>query len=341
LKELNKKEILSYSISYFSNFPLVIPRFINFGLTHRCNLRCNICETYENNPRVEDELTLKQLKKTISEIGNWGHINISFAGGEPLIRKEELLECLRHAKRNKLTTHVTTNGLLITKRTAKEIVDSGLDYLQISLDGSKKETNDDIRDEGSFRGAIRAIDHILKAKSNNGSNPKLSLTTVVTDKNFDELLDIYAIVKEKGLHEVAFNPYNIDTSYMKKKDYDENEFWVQDKNIEKLKKICEKLIELKKREGKIGTTFLSLKLMPEYFEKKERFNSGICLAGFSYMYIKPNGDVDVCGKGPSLNVKNHSIKEIWYSPTFAKTRLLIRKCKRPCLMLCFPRIRGW
>ncbi|MDI6826349.1 MAG: radical SAM protein [Candidatus Aenigmarchaeota archaeon] len=341
MEELNKKETLSYNISYFLNFPFVIPRFINFGLTHRCNLRCNICETYEENPKVEDELTIEELKKTISEIGNWGDINISFAGGEPLIRKEDLLECIKHAKKKKLTTHVTTNGLLLTKRIAKEIVNSGLDYLQISLDGSTKETNDYIRDKGSFDGAMKAIDYILEAKNNNDSNLRLSITTVVTDVNLDELLDIYVIVKEKDLHEVAYNPYNIDTSYMKSKDYDEDEFWVQDKNIKKLRKICEELIELKKKEGKIGTPFLTLKLMPEYFKKKQRFNSGICLAGFSYMYIKPNGYVDICGKGPSLNVRDHNIKEIWYSLTFAKTRLLIRKCRRPCLMLCFPRIENW
>ena len=163
----------------------------------------------------------------------------------------------------------------------------------------------------------------------------------MTDKNLDELLDIYSFVRKRGLHEVSYNPYNIDTSYIKNKEYDENEFWIQGKNVKKLRKICKKLIELKNKKGKIGTPFLTLKLMPEYFEKKERFNSGICLAGFSYMYIKPNGDVDVCGKGPSLNVRDHSIKEIWFSPTFAKTRLLIRKCKRPCLMLCFPRMMSW
>jgi hypothetical protein len=56
------------------------------------------------------------------------------------------------------------------------------------------------------------------------------------------------------------------------------------------------------------------------------------------MYIKPYGEVDVCGKGPSLNVRKMAIRAIWYSPTFAKTRLKIMRCRKPCLMLCFPRI---
>lgn len=341
MNELNQKERLKYLLSYHSNFPLMKPSFVNFGLTHRCNLRCSICETWEENPDLSEELTLYELKKVLLELANWGDINVSFAGGEPLIRKNDLLSCLKYANKNKLTTHVTTNGTLVTKKIARELIDSGLNYLQISLDGIKKETNDYIRDKGSFKKSMDAMNYILNAKQDNGSDLKLSLTTVITDKNLDELLDIYDLVKEKGLHEVSFNPYNLDTSYMKDKKYEQDEFWVKKQNLKKLEKICEKLIKLKKKEGRIGTPFFALKLMPKYFEMKDKFNSGICLAGFSYLYIKPNGNVDVCGKGPSLNVRDHSIRWIWYSPTFTKTRLKIKRCKRPCLMLCFPRINDF
>lgn len=325
-------------LSYYSNFPLVKPDLINFGLTHRCNLRCKICETWEANPNVKEELTLGELKTVITQIANWGNINVSFAGGEPLVRKKDLIECIKHARKKGLTTHVTTNGIMIDNKTAEEIINSGLDYLQISLDGITKKTNDYIRGHESFDGVMRAIRYIKKYKNKNNSNLKLSLTTVVTNKNVDELLDIYNFVKEQGLNEVAYNPYTVDNSYMKNKDYEKDEFWVSEKNIKKLRKVCERLIQLKNVEGGVGTPPISLRFMPDYFEKKIEFKSGTCLAGYSYMYVKPNGDVDVCGKGPSLNVRNMNIKRIWYSPQFAKARLKIATCKKPCLMLCFPRI---
>jgi len=338
LKELNKKELLLYFLSYYTNIPFVKPLFINFGLTHRCNLRCKICETWEETPRVKEELTLQELKRVILEIGHWGRINVSFAGGEPFIRKDDLLECIRFAKQNGLITHVTTNGTFITKTVANEITASGLDYLQVSLDGVTKRTNDYIRGKGTFKKAMTGLKYLLKAKQESKSDIKISITMVVTNKNVDEILAMHDFVKDMDLHEVAYNPYNIDTSYTKNKKYEDDEFWVTGANLKKLRRISKKLIQLKKREGRIGTPFFTLKLMPEYFEKKEKFRRGICLAGFTYMYVKPNGEVDVCGKGPSLNVREHSIREIWYSPNFAKTRLKIRKCKRPCLMLCFPRI---
>lgn len=336
MKDLTGKETYPYALSYYLNFPLVKPMFINFGLTHRCNLRCKICETWEENPNVKDELTFEELKKVIAQIADWGKINVSFAGGEPLIRKDDLLECIRFAKKMGLTTYVTTNGTFINQKVASEIIDSGLDHMQVSLDGAIPETNDYIRGKGAFKLARKALTNLMNAKIELNSPIKISITNVVTNTNLDEMLGIYEIVKDFDLCAVDYNPYNIDTSYAKSKIY-EDEFWVK-KNLEKLKKICKVLIRLKKKEGKIGTPYHILESMPAYFEKKKRFKNNICLAGFTYMYVKPNGEVDVCGKGPSLDVRNHGIKEIWFSLRFAKTRLLIRRCKRPCLMLCFPKI---
>jgi len=338
MEELTKPQIVKYLLSYTTFFPFTKPLFINIGLTHRCNLRCKICETWKLGLRQENELKLSELKNLVNEIGKWGGINLSFAGGEPLLRKKELLECVKLAKKWNLVTHVTTNGQLIDRKTAEELVSSGLDFLQISLDGLKEETNDYIRGEGTYKKAIKAIKEVKKAKKKFNSDLKLSITTVVTDKNLDELLGMLTLVEKFELHEVSFNPYNLDTSYMKKKSYEDDEFWVKKNNIPKLRRICKKLIEIKRKGGKIGTPFFMLRMMPNYFEKKSMFRDGICLAGFSYLYIKPNGDVDVCGKGPSLNVRRNSIKKIWFSLNFAKTRLKIMRCKRPCLMLCFPRL---
>jgi MoaA/NifB/PqqE/SkfB family radical SAM enzyme len=338
VKELTRVELLLYLTSYYLNFPLVKPRFVNFGLTHRCNLRCAICETWETNPHVERELSLPELERVITEIASWGDINVSFAGGEPFVRREDLLACVKYAKKLGLTTHITTNGTLINGKIAKQIIASGVDYLQISLDGACAATNDLLRGRGTFNRAMAAIKCLLKCKERTGSELKLSLTTVVTAINLDELLDIYELVNELGLHEVAYNPYVIDTSYTKNKKYEEDEFWIHGYDLNRLRSVCKKLIELKKMGGRIGTPLITLRYMADYFERKKMFNSGLCLAGYSYMYVKPYGEVDVCGKGPSLSVRNHSIKAIWFSPAFAKTRLKIIRCKRPCLMLCFPRV---
>ncbi len=160
MEELKKSQAITYTFSYFLNFPLSKPLFINIGLTHQCNLRCKICETWKFGLRKENELSIFELKRIIEEIGRWGKINVSFAGGEPLLRKNKLITCIKEAKKWNLPTHMTTNGQLIDRNTAYSLVASGLDYINISIDGATKETNDYIRGKGTFERAFKAIEEL-------------------------------------------------------------------------------------------------------------------------------------------------------------------------------------
>ncbi|MFP4117169.1 MAG: radical SAM/SPASM domain-containing protein [Candidatus Aenigmatarchaeota archaeon] len=341
---MKKGKIGRRLLSYYTNLPLCKPEMINLGLTHRCGLDCSICNTKEDDPDLEKELSREELKDVIKEIGEWGDIGVSFAGGEPLIRKDDLLESVKTAKKQDLTTYMTTNGRGLDKKTSEQLVEAGLDFISLSLDGAEKSTNDYIRDEDSYNAVMDAIENLKKAKEETDAEIKIGLTTVVTDKNLEELIEIHRLVQEKELHEVNYNPYVPDNSFMGQVDYEDDEFWIRGDRLEKLEGVTEKLITIKNsEEGKIGTSDFILNSMVEYFRKKGKFRKGKCLAGQSYMYIKPNGEVDVCGKGPSfesreMNVKDRDIKDIWRSFNFFITRLKIKNCKRPCLMLCFPKI---
>ncbi len=332
--------------SYYTNLPVCKPDMINLGLTHRCDMGCKVCNTKEKNPDLKEEMSAEDLKKLIKDIGRWGDIGVSFAGGEPLIRKDILIDCIKTAKDEGLTTYMTTNGRQVDKETAEDIVDSDLDFISVSLDGINEETNNYIRDSGSHEGAVRAIENLKKSKIENGSDLKIGLTTVVNSKNLDDLIGLHDFVMEEDLYEINYHPYVPDNSFMNKVDYENDEFWIQEKDQEKLEKVVKKLIEIKKSEkGRIGTSDFILENIPDYFENKEKFSKGQCLAGQAYMYVKPNGNVDVCGKGPSfnlrpMNVKDRGIKEIWRSINFFITRLKIKVCDRPCLMLCFPKINA-
>lgn len=332
-------------LSYYTNLPFNEPQMINIGLTHACNFNCNICNTRIDDPKQEERIGIETIKKVIKDISNWSeNIGISFAGGEPLTRKEDVLESIKFAKENNLTTYMTTNCNFLDDETSKRIVDSGLDFISLSLDGYKKETNDYIRDKGSHKSVLSAIDNLKKWKNKTDTNIKIGLTTIITAKNLDELIKIHEFAKKKELHEINYNPYVPDNSFMGKINYDNDEFWVKGDDLKKLRNVIDKLLKIKKSEkGIIGTSEFILENTYDYFEQKDRFERGKCLAGQSYMYIKPNGNVDVCGKGPSfnirpMNVKEMSIKKIWCSLNFFITRLKVKICDEPCLMVCFPKV---
>ncbi len=129
---------------------------LQWHITHRCNLRCRHC--YQNDyaaftSRQEMESVLEQFDELLSACGFRGHINIT--GGEPMLHPE-LFWLLQQAKRRSVSTAVLTNGTLIGLREARMLKASGVSYVQVSLDGTRK-THDMIRGEGSFEQAAEGI----------------------------------------------------------------------------------------------------------------------------------------------------------------------------------------
>jgi MoaA/NifB/PqqE/SkfB family radical SAM enzyme len=330
---------LKYILSYYTNIPIARPEFATIALTIRCNSRCLICTHWKEPVERSRELQLDDFKNLIQQLDEFGVEKIDFSGGEPLVRKNVLLECIKFAHSRDMETYLTTNALTIGDRTAEQLVSSGIRYINISLDGASPETHDYLRGvPGSFSRALSAIDLLKKHIKKHNAEAEISLATVITNTNLEELKDIHKLTLEYDLCGVTYNPYVLDNVYWRRKDYDSDEFWVPQERISILKSVIAELIQLKREHGKIHNSTEVLELVPLYFEKKRMFKSGRCLAGYRNIYIDPYGAVQVCGKGPGLSINNRSINDIWNSLPYWVTRMKIRACTQPCLYTCYYRL---
>lgn len=78
---------------------------------------------------------------------------LAFAGGEPLVSKD-LWTVIEHCKRRGVHTTVATNGTLLSKETCQRLVESGVKYVEVSLDSILPEEHDGFRtDPVESRGA--------------------------------------------------------------------------------------------------------------------------------------------------------------------------------------------
>ncbi len=132
------------------------PFTLQWHITHRCNLRCSHCyqddySAFTSREAVED--VLRQYEELLRANGFRGFLNIT--GGEPLLHPE-LFPLLEQAQRLGMVTAVLTNGTLIGEKEAKTLKRLGVDYVQVSLDGTEK-THDAIRGKNSFSDAVRGI----------------------------------------------------------------------------------------------------------------------------------------------------------------------------------------
>jgi len=339
-KRKDDKKRLRYLFSYYTLIPFVKPRGISIDISDKCNLQCRICNQWKDNNKNR-KLSFKDIKRFMDKISEvFPTTIIEFSGQEPLLKKELLLKSLQYGKSKKLGLALSTNGTLIDQQTANKLVSLNIHHISISLDSVKPKVHDYLRNkEGSFKKAVQALQFLVQAKKlSEEIKMIISVTTVITNNNLDELLDVYSFAKKLGVDSINFNAYVPDNSYFFNKDVNYNdEFWVTKGKILKLNKIINKIIDLKKKNIKpvIGNSIEQLKAISQYFDKKQEFNKRVCLAGYNYFHITNFGEVTVCGKGPHLNIKKDSIDKIWNSYDFLKTRIRVRECKIPCINNCF------
>lgn len=96
----------------------------------RCNLACTYCNEFD---RASPPVPTDEMFRRLDKLGELGTSIITFSGGEPTLHPDlDLL--ITRARRNGAVATIITNGYLLTEQRIKRLNDSGLDYLQISID---------------------------------------------------------------------------------------------------------------------------------------------------------------------------------------------------------------
>jgi len=132
-----------------------VPPFITIAPTYRCLCRCVHCGIYNSNHQSESEISTDQIKSVIDQAKKLGVLQVTFTGGEPMLR-EDLYELIRYAHVRGLLTRINTCGLLLSASRVARLKRAGLSQCAISMDDAEPATHD------RLRGVPGAFDHVLK-----------------------------------------------------------------------------------------------------------------------------------------------------------------------------------
>ncbi|MBP7401261.1 MAG: radical SAM protein [Clostridia bacterium] len=120
--------------------------------TNACNIRCKGCWANEYDAR--GSLSYEDLDRVCTEARRLGTLDILLTGGEPLLRKDDILRLA--ARHRKLFFGAFTNGTLVDDAFAVSAADLGNLSVFISIEGFR-EDNDFRRGEGTFDKAVEAM----------------------------------------------------------------------------------------------------------------------------------------------------------------------------------------
>lgn len=153
---------------------------ITIDVTSRCNLRCKHCRVNE----IEQEMSLKEISYIFDKLMDFKPRGVFISGGEPLMR-DDIVEIVKKSKKLAPVTILNTNSLLLTEDLLIKLIEVGLDYIQVSIDGTQ-EIHDYIRGEGTYNKVIEKMKMINKYSD----KIKLHTNCVVSKKNIDYMEEI-------------------------------------------------------------------------------------------------------------------------------------------------------
>jgi radical SAM protein with 4Fe4S-binding SPASM domain len=201
------KVLSSYYISRLLKRPVQwgLPISISFEPTTSCNLRCPECPSgLRQFTRPTGMLKEGFFKETIDDIYKEILYLIFYFQGEPYLNRD-FLSMVKYASDKGIYTATSTNAHYLTDEVAKRTVESGLDRLIISIDGTTQEVYKQYRRGGNLDKVIAGAKNVVKWKKElKSKTPFVFFQFLVVKPNEHQVEDIKKLAVEVGVDEVRF-----------------------------------------------------------------------------------------------------------------------------------------
>ncbi len=274
------------------------PLWVLLELTHKCPLECTYCYNQLDFANTKDGMSKEDWFKVLDETRALGAVQLGISGGEPLLNKD-IVDVVRYANDLKFYTNLITSGVGGEKGVLKKLKEAGLKTVQLGIQSHDENTMTLITNNKS---AMK--DKIAFAKEVKELGMQLIINTCITRQNIEQVGEIIEFCDELGANylEIANIQYygwaleNVDALLPSK---------------EQLDKAMEVTNFYREKRKDMKVFFV----VPDYYENRPK----ACMNGWgtTFLTINPDGIALPCNTANTLpidfpNVKESSVKEIWY-----------------------------
>jgi MoaA/NifB/PqqE/SkfB family radical SAM enzyme len=275
-----------------------------------------------------EQLTSGRIVDTLKDLREWmgPSFFVHFAGGEPLIF-DGIFDAFRYCSSQGIVCGANTNGLALNGETCKQVVDSGLTYLNVSLDSHLPEVHDRHRGvPGTFD---RAIAGLARLRAN--GHLILGINSVLMRDNVAHIKEMTERFLALGIDRLTFQPIRplLDVPVEHWPNY---EHWIHD--LGALRQGIRYLKRRRRSDPRILTTGKELRSMLAYFEDpRSIIPTRPCTLGYERVIIMHNGDIRLCGAPfpPVGNIRIHRVADVWGTESARACRAAMRSCVSPCV----------
>ena len=366
---------------------LPMPTFVQLRVTNLCNLRCKMCgqwgdtgiyrtdgfsasatDGHAERDRIRElvganrQLSLADYGSLLDEIAPFQPI-VSLFGGEPLLYPD-IVPLIREIKKRGMTCTIITNGGRL-ERYARDLVESGIDLIAVSIDGPP-EVHNRIRGKAdAYESAAAGVRAVAGWRSRlRRAMPMQIAILPVTELNTDAIapavealrdlpfdtinLGLRWFVPRESGHEyetVMKETFGVEATSWSGFAFDgpalENGQKQQMASLVRLLKALRRRRFLDSARGMPWTSFVPnvpAESVPDYFSKpRQTFGHNLCPVAWYFAQVEPDGEVCFCGDFPDYfigNVRRQPFSEIWRGEKAWRFREKLAKEPLPICSRC-------
>jgi radical SAM protein with 4Fe4S-binding SPASM domain len=166
--------------------------------TAKCNLRCPMCQ-HSFDKLLKPDLDINGFLKIIDQMPYLSNLTLQGLG-EPLLNPHIFL-MIKAAKDRHIRVGLTTNATLLHEDHAKKIIDSGLDWMYVSLDSAEKESYEKIRVGADFESVMKNLRNFFQMKG--ASNPDTNFWTLIMKENSSQIEGLIRLAESLGIKRIV------------------------------------------------------------------------------------------------------------------------------------------
>lgn len=160
--------------------------------------------------RGKGSMPVEEFQRLIDQVKDHVFILYLYFQGEPFIHND-IYAMIRYATQNKIFVITSTNGHFFHDgKRARDLVESGLRYLIISMDGASEETYKTYRVGGDFQRVIQGIRNIVAIRRNMRQKyPRLAVQFLVMKQNEHEIGRLQKLAANLGVDDVLLKSVQV------------------------------------------------------------------------------------------------------------------------------------
>jgi MoaA/NifB/PqqE/SkfB family radical SAM enzyme len=169
--------------------------------TNRCNLACTTCPRTFEELEPPADMSWELFTRIVDQVPDITRV-VLHGVGEPMLVKA-LPRMVRYLKDRGAYVLFNTNGTVLTPKKGRELADSGLDELRVSLDAADARTFLLIRGKDYFNRIVRNVRTFTEMQAKEGlAKPRVSLWLTGLKETVSQLPDFVRIARDIGVKEV-------------------------------------------------------------------------------------------------------------------------------------------